>query len=364
MSTIGQSVAGQGLAAVLAAIFADRSPAFEPIRLDGGLAVDRGAGIIELLPHEPAGSATVLSAGIHGNETAPLELLYRLAGQLDRGLLSVGAPTLLLVGHPASIVAGTRYLETNLNRLFRRDVLVRGEPMTGEHARAETLMGAVDAFWAAHPAASDDGGADRCLHLDLHTAIRASVYPRFVVEPFSSVRTPASLWQSFSGAGLQAVLFQHCPSWTFSHYSRHYHGVPAFTLELGRVAAFGANDLAPLAGTQALLAARIAGQAGRGGPTNTLRYFHVCQELMRESDVFSLAFADDTPNFTAFDIGTILARDGQAGDTVVADAPVHVVFPNAYVERGARAALLARPGKPPTACDCAATADVSFRQSD
>jgi succinylglutamate desuccinylase len=321
---------------------------FEPIAVGGGYALDRGPGIIELIPETAVGAPTIISAGVHGNETAPLELLLALAEALDAGQLRVAAHTLLIVGHPSSIPAGQRYLETNLNRLFRRGVPQPCDD-TLEQRRAAVLMAAVDAFWSAHqrPAPDAATAADVALHLDLHTAIRTSEYPRFAVEPFAEVATPASVWRALAGSGLQAVLSQHRHSWTFSHYSRYYHGVVAFTLELGRVAAFGANDLAPLAGVQALLIARVAGHDSRLASADTLCYFYVVQELMRESDDFALFFADDTPNFTAFDVGTTIARDGLAGDTVVAEAPIHVVFPNARVELGARAALLARPGKPP-----------------
>lgn len=336
------------LLGVLADALSNRCRSFDPMGLTGGQAIDRGPGIIELVPDTPGtGAATIVSAGIHGNETAPLELLLGLAEALDAGRLAIAAPMLLIVGHPAAIPAGQRYLDTNLNRLFCRDAGATAAG-TREQARAGELMAAVDAFWAAQrPAAplTDAASPSVALHLDLHTAIRASQYPRFVVEPCSDVVTPSALWQTLAGCDLQAVLTQHQPSWTFSHYSRYYHGVVAFTLELGKVAAFGANDLQPLAAMQAWLADRVAGRQPRQAPATQLRYFRVVQELMRESDDFALAFADDLPNFTAFDVGETIATDAAVGDTVVADAPVHIVFPNARVEKGARAALLVRPAE-------------------
>lgn len=339
------------LSGVLADALSNRCRSFDPIGLTGGQAIDRGPGIIELVPNTPgAGASTILSAGIHGNETAPLELLLGLAEALDAGRLAVAAPTLLIVGHPAAIPAGQRYLDTNLNRLFCREA-GSAAAATREQVRADELMAAVDAFWAAQrpPAPSTTAASQSvALHLDLHTAIRASQYPRFVVEPCSDVVTPTALWQTLAGCDLQAVLTQHRPSWTFSHYSRYYHRVVAFTLELGKVAAFGANDLQPLAAMQAWLVDRVAGRPPEQAPAAQLRYFRVVQELMREADDFALAFADDLPNFTAFEIGETIATDGVAGDTVVADAPVHIVFPNARVEKGARAALLARPVEAPS----------------
>ena len=329
---------------ILSAAMADQPFRFNAIELaGGGRVIDRGPGIVELVPMAPATGAagTVISAGIHGNETAPLELLLDLAGDLDNGCLTVGAPTLLIVGHPASIVAGTRYLDTNLNRLFERPARAGDDR---EHRRARELMDAVDAFWNAHArAGAAEGQQATPLHLDLHTAIRESRYPRFAVEPFSAVETPAAVWRAVAAAGLQAVLCQHAASPTFSHYSRAVHAIPAFTLELGRVAPFGSNELTALAPMAEWLAARVGGQPAREAAPERLVFFRVIDELRRVSADFSLGFGDDVANFTAFDVGTVIARDAEAGETIVADAPVYVVFPNAHVERGARAALLARP---------------------
>lgn len=317
----------------------------------GGRAIVCAPGVIVLRPDtaRPGVAATVISVGIHGNETAPIELLQGVADRLDAGQVRLGAPVLLVVGHPAAIAAGQRYCETNLNRLFERDAGAASSSRL-EDVRAAELMAAVDVFWQEYATPSDPhapGAAGVPLHLDLHTAIRGSRYPRFAVEPFSDTPTPALLWPVLAGAGLQAVLLQHRHSWTFSHYSRHYHQVPAFTLELGKVAPFGDNDLQALASMSRLLCARLAGQPAAEASPEALVFFRVHQELLRESDQFSLAFADDTPNFTAFDVGTLIARDPARGDTVVTDAPLHVVFPNADVERGARAALLVRPTAPP-----------------
>jgi len=327
------------LSAVLAAALADRCQPFLPLRLPGGQALDRGPGIIELCPEVVHGAPTIISAGIHGNETAPLELLAALAGAIDAGTQALGAPVLLIVGHPSAIVAGERYLQTNLNRLFKRDSAA-ADVTTDEHTRAARLMTAVDAFWAAHAGTTHHEPA---LHLDMHTAIRASQYPQFVVEPYSHVTTPDATWQALSGAGMQAVLSQHRHSWTFSHYSRHYHEVVAFTLELGQVAGFGHNDLSRLTGMQRWLSQRVAGGVSPCAEPAAMDFFQVVDELMREGDDFALAFANDTPNFTRFEVGQTIATDSVAGPVVVRDAPLHVVFPNAQVERGARAALLVRP---------------------
>ncbi|QTP56160.1 succinylglutamate desuccinylase [Billgrantia sulfidoxydans] len=316
----------------------DASPSQPSGPLPGGTYTLHAAGVLELTPAacRDDAPACVLSAGIHGNETAPIELLGACLARLEAGLLRLGAPVLVILGNLEAIRRGTRYVHTNLNRLFRRDL---GE--TGmEPDRARLLMRAVDDFFARYP------GRER-LHYDLHTAIRDSRYPRFVVEPYAETATRHEQWRWLAAANIQAVLHQHRHSWTFSHYSKHYHRAQAFTLELGRALPFGENDLAPLMPMARLIEALLAGREPRGADPERMVFFRVAHELMRHSSDFRLCFADDTPNFTEFQPGARLAEDAEAGPFVVADAPLSVVFPNAEVELGARAALLARPTPPP-----------------
>ncbi|MGO2131445.1 MAG: succinylglutamate desuccinylase [Halomonas sp.] len=305
-----------------------------------------GPGLLELRPNQSAANtsqnaehqapACVISVGIHGNETAPIELMGASLARLEAGLLQLGAPVLVILGNLAAIRAGTRFVETNLNRLFQR-----GLDSTGDEAdRARTLMDTVDGFYkrhATHPR----------LHYDLHTAIRESRYPRFVVEPFADVQTNHRQWQWLAGADIQAVLHQHTHSWTFSHYTKHYHGAQAFTLELGSALPFGENNLAPLLPMGELLDALIEGREPARGSLSAMDFFRVEHELMRQSEDFRLCFADDTPNFSEFAPGTRLAEDGEAGAFTVGDRPLSVVFPNANVELGARAALLVTSTVPP-----------------
>ncbi|MBA2779080.1 succinylglutamate desuccinylase [Billgrantia kenyensis] len=307
-------------------------------RVRGGTYTPHAPGVLELTPSEcrETARACVLSVGIHGNETAPIELIGQCLARVEAGLLPLGAPVLILLGNLEAIRRAERYVDTNLNRLFRHDLGESGM----EPDRARLLMRAVDDFFARHP-------EHERLHYDLHTAIRDSRYPRFVVDPFAETVTRPEQWRWLAQAGIQAVLHQHQHSWTFSHYSKHYHQAQAFTLELGRVAPFGHNDLAPLAPMARLLEALLEGREPRGGDPARMAFFRVSHEIRRHSPDFRLCFADDTPNFSEFPPGTRLAEDGEAGDVIVEETPLSVVFPNAKVELGARAALLACPVPPP-----------------
>lgn len=293
-----------------------------------------GPGVLELTPNilRPEARACVFSAAIHGNETAPVELLGDWLSALESSTLQLGAPVLVILGNIPALKAHKRFIATNLNRLFKRDLDERGP----EPDRARELMEAVDTFFNRHHALPK-------LHYDLHTAIRGSLYTRFVVEPYAETATDAEQWQWLAAADMQAVLHQHQHSWTFSHYSKHYHHAQAFTFELGRVAPFGENDMAALAPMLTLLSSLSAGYEPPKKTAETMAFFKVQHELMRQAEDFTLCLDDDVPNFSRFEPGTCLAKDGVAGDFIVEKTPLHVVFPNAHVDIGARAALLVVP---------------------
>jgi len=316
-----------------------RPPAAVEGEIPGGRFRLLAPGVLELVPDvcSAQAQAGVISVGIHGNETAPIELLGATLARLEAGLLRLAAPLLVILGHPAAIRHQARFVTTNLNRLFRRELEEKG----AEPDRARTLMAAVDGFYARHP------DRDRW-HYDLHTAIRDSRFPRFVVEPFANAPTPLVQWRWLAAAGIQAVLHQHRHSWTFSHYAKHYHGAAAFTFELGRARPFGHNDLTPLAAMGRLLEALIEDRAPPAGDPGEMVFFRAEHELLRHSERFRLCFPDDTANFSEFPPHSLLAHDAAAGDTRVGERPVAVVFPNAEVEIGARAALLVVPCSPPT----------------
>ncbi|MGE8457742.1 MAG: succinylglutamate desuccinylase, partial [Pseudomonas alloputida] len=79
-----------------------------------------GEGALEVRPaeSEDCGLDLLLSAGIHGNETAPIELLERLLHGVANGKIKPRARVLFLFGNPAAIRKGERFVEQDINRLF------------------------------------------------------------------------------------------------------------------------------------------------------------------------------------------------------------------------------------------------------
>lgn len=77
-------------------------------------------GVLRLTPHRqrPDAHACIFSAAIHGNETAPVELIGAWLSALEAGTRSLGAPVLVILGNIPALKAQQRFMHTNLNRLF------------------------------------------------------------------------------------------------------------------------------------------------------------------------------------------------------------------------------------------------------
>jgi succinylglutamate desuccinylase len=67
--------------------------------------------------------------------------------------------------------------------------------------------------------------------------------------------------------------------------------------------------------------------------------FDVVADLTKHSDGFELLVDDDTPNFTAYSCGALMARDGGYRYEVTHDEEC-IVFPNPRVKVGLRAGLI------------------------
>ena len=111
------------------------------------------AGMIQIGSSLPPASqvSLLLSVGIHGDETGPIEMLAQLLDDLAAAPRTLGVNLMVAVGNLAAIGQGKRFVEADLNRLFRSE---RGELATvAEAPRADALMRATAAFFA-QPAAA------------------------------------------------------------------------------------------------------------------------------------------------------------------------------------------------------------------
>lgn len=287
-------------------------------------------GILEMTPANASTQATVISAGVHGNETAPVEILNELITQLLSGEKPLLPRVLFILGNPAAMRADRRYLRCDINRMFGgRWQQYEDCP---EARRAWRLEQAMENFWQA-------GSSDEIRwHLDLHTAIRGSYHSRFGVMPLRETPWPGDFLHWLGAAGLEALVFHRTAGGTFTHYSSRHFSAASCTLELGKALPFGANDLIQFQAARRALAGLLFGEA-LPEITETPRRYRVSQQITRHTDAFKLHMSEETLNFTAFPQGTLLAEEGKE-QFYVQQAREYVLFPNPNVAPGQRAGLM------------------------
>ncbi|MEB0079071.1 succinylglutamate desuccinylase [Pseudomonas sp. CCI3.2] len=296
-------------------------------------------GALEVSPAEGQdnGMDLLLSAGIHGNETAPIELLDQLLRDIACGDLVPRARILFLLGNPEAMRRGERYIEQDLNRLFNG----RHEQATGfEALRACELERLADSFFSLP--------RRHRLHYDLHTAIRGSKIEQFALYPWKEGRRHSRRELArLHAAGIKAVVLQNKPSIVFSSYTYDKLGAESFTLELGKARPFGQNQQVNLLLLEIYLTELIEGIEPEGADSSLrgLQLFSVAREIIKHSDAFQLNLPADVENFSELKQGFVLANDLASSLWVVEEQGARIIFPNPKVKNGLRAGILIVPSK-------------------
>lgn len=293
-------------------------------------------GALEVTPPvaRDRGLDLLLSAGIHGNETAPIELLDRLLRAIARNELHPAARILFVFGNPEAMRRGERFVEQDINRLFSG----RHEAASGfEALRAGELEQLAANFFSL-------AGRER-LHYDLHTAIRGSQIEQFALYPYrDGCKHSARQLARLRDAGIGAVLLQNKTGITFSSHTYAHLHAEAFTLELGKARPFGENQGVNLSRLEAVLRDLIA-HGGSGGDEDFsgLQLFVVAREVIKHSDGFQLHLAPDVENFTALPKGFLLAEDIAGSRWLIEEEGARIIFPNPKVKNGLRAGIIVVP---------------------
>ncbi|MFK3740521.1 succinylglutamate desuccinylase [Massilia sp. TN1-12] len=274
-------------------------------------------------------ASVLLSVGVHGDETGPIEMVAHAIEALSREPSALAVDLMLCVGNIDAIAAGKRFIDADLNRMFRAE---RGDLAgTFEAGRADDLIAATAAFF--------EGAGARRWHLDLHTAIRGSRYPRFAIVPQlieEGARNALIGW--LGTGGIEAVIMNPASAGTYSYWTAQQHGAAATTVELGRIGTLGRNDLSQFAAMASALHGLLRGAPAGQADTAPI-VFDTARSIMKLSDAFRMAFGKDTENFTPLSKGEIIATDGDTVYTVQHDEEF-VVFPNPDVRVGLRAGIM------------------------
>lgn len=292
------------------------------LRCDGGISP------------KPGNKDIILSCAVHGDETAPIEMVRDMAHDIIAGDLVPAHRVMLLIANPGAINNGSRFVQENMNRLFSG---AHQDGDSAEHQRAQRLEYYVQRFY------DEATGAKRQrFHYDLHTAIRDSMHEKFAVHPFTHGNPYNKTELSFlSYCGIEAVLLSQSPTTTFSYFSAKQFGAHAFTVELGKVKPFGENDMSRFAsadkGLRELISQHDLQIPEFDADKQTI--YEVTRVINREHEDFQLHFPKDVANFTPFEQGYALATDGEI-EIQVETAGERIVFPNANVKIGQRALLL------------------------
>jgi len=290
-----------------------------------------GEGIWCFTPKQSYEKAMVISAGIHGNETAPIELLEQIFHDLFNGNLHLKTRLLLVLGNPDAIRNGSRYIENDMNRMFLGKYAQLEK--SKETQRAEQLEHLVQQFF------EESKPQVQRYHYDLHTAIRSSLLPVFAIFPYQQEAYDEDVLRSLNAADMDALVFHGETGHTFTSFTQRASQVASVTLELGAAKPFGQNDLSQFNAINSVLRALLSDNILPTRTKNTVRKFKVVASILKQDDDFKLNLAEDAPNFSSFEQGQIIAAQ-RSGNYIAQQDHTCILFPNIHVKKGLRAGLI------------------------
>ena len=298
-------------------------------KIDGVLEVDPPAG------HD-SGVDLLLSAGIHGDEIAPVELLEHLLHAIAACRLQPAVRLLVVLGNPAGLRRGEHFVGHDLNRLFGGLQPAVSGP---EALRAVELELQAELFF--------NRPQRRRLHYDLHTTLRPSRFARFALWPASAGPPTREQLARLEGAGLQALLLHSRTLGTFCAFTASRFGAESLTFEVCPPAAGQGVDLQLL---EDWLHALIEGCEPPTTAGEPLQLFRVEREIVKHSPEFRLHLNGVLDNFAELVPGSLLAEDANGQSWWVSEPGARLLFANPQVKVGQRAGLIVVPVGVDEAC--------------
>ncbi len=290
-----------------------------------------GRGILQIKPAQNSSQDFVMSCGIHGNETAPIEIVSDLISKIVMGEIEPKVNLLFIIGNPESMKISQRFVHLNMNRLFNE--AYKNYELTDESRyeieRAIELESIIKLFYKPN---------SKKYHYDLHTAIKPSFHKTFAIRPYAKQPISLASKKCLQAMGIEAVLQHNKPSTTFSAFSYQTFDAESYTLELGKVKPFGKNDPKDFKKAIDCLTHLIIDKPIPSSTKKIIEY-KVVAEIIRQSDAFKFHVAEDVENFTAFPQGYLVAEDSDYNYRV-AFKEESVVFPNVNVPIGQRVAVM------------------------
>jgi len=295
-------------------------------------------GVLEVDP--PAGCDSgidlLLSAGIHGDEVAPVELLEHLLHAIAACQLQPAVRMLVVLGNPAALRRGEHFVGHDLNRLFGGLQPAVSGP---EALRSVELELQAELFF--------NRPQRRRLHYDLHTALRPSRFARFALWPAGAGAPTREQLASLESSGLQALLLDSRTMGTFCAFTASRFGAEALTFEVSPSAAGQGVDLQVL---EDWLHALIEGRAPPPTAGEPLQLFRVDHEIVRRSPEFRLHLGDALENFAELVPGSLLVEDANGHSWWVSEPGMRLLFANPQARVGQRAGLIVVPVGVDEAC--------------
>tara|TARA_R110002072_G_scaffold64203_2_gene159298 strand:- start:143264 stop:144268 length:1005 start_codon:yes stop_codon:yes gene_type:complete len=287
-------------------------------------------GIFIINPPLESDESIAISCGIHGNETAPIEITTTFLDDILNNKVEAKVNLLIIIGNLYSMKLQKREVYFNLNRMFS-ETHKQHSQNEWETKRAMTIESAFHAFFAH--------SNHEKWHFDLHTAIRKSKIKRFAVAPVKTEQYSTDELNVLKNFGIEAIVYMQSKATTLSYYTHSYFNSNSFTLELGKVEPFGENILSEFhKAKNAIYQVATRGIESLKSSTEDIKEFLVKKELIKDSQNYTLNFPDDFPNFSKFERNFQVYTSDNSEYRTTEDE--FIAFPNQNVPIGQRTALI------------------------